>query len=94
MAISGTYLCGRVAYEIDQLDTPIEHCHCKTCRKAQASAYATTAGVLRNHFRVTRGQDLLRAYESSPGKLRRFCSNCGTHVYADRPAQPHIILSF
>lgn len=31
-------------------------------------------------------------YESSPGKLRRFCSVCGTHLLAERPTQPHVIL--
>ena len=92
VAVRGSCLCGQVAYEGDQLDTPIEHCQCKTCRKAQASAYATTAGVLRHHFRITRGEERLQAYESSPGKLRWFCNICGTHVLADRPAQPHIIL--
>lgn len=92
MTMIGSCLCGQVVYEIDQLDTPIEHCHCKNCRKAQASAYATTAGVLRQHFRITQGEERLQAYESSPGKLRKFCSCCGIHVFADRPAQPHNIL--
>lgn len=92
MAVNGACLCGQVSYEIDQLDMPVEHCHCKTCRKAHASAYTTTAGVLRGHFRINRGAELLRAFESSPGKLRKFCSNCGTHLFAERPDQPHIIL--
>ena len=47
---------------------------------------------MRAHFRWTAGEDKLRAYESSPGKLRRFCSECGTHLIAERPAQPHVIL--
>jgi ADP-ribosyl-[dinitrogen reductase] hydrolase len=63
-----------------------------TCRKAHAAAYASTAGVLREHFRWTSGEDRLAAYESSPGKLRYFCSVCGTHLLAERPAQPHVIL--
>jgi hypothetical protein len=71
---------------------PIGHCHCVTCRKAHASAFTTTAGVRRDHFRWAKGEDKLRAYESSPGKLRRFCSQCGTHLIAERPAQPFVIL--
>lgn len=92
MAFKGSCLCRQVTYEIDQLDMPVEHCHCLTCQKAHASPYTTTAGVLRSHFRITRGEGLLRSYESSPGKLRRFCGTCGTHIFADRPAQPHVIL--
>ncbi|QIB32801.1 GFA family protein [Ancylobacter pratisalsi] len=92
MPFKGSCLCGRVEYEIRQLDMPIGHFHCATCRKAHASAYTTTAGVLRSHFKITRGTDDLNGFESSPGKFRRFCRHCGTHVFAERPAQPHIIL--
>ena len=88
----GSCLCGSVHYAIDRLDLPITHCHCVTCRKAHASAYATTAGVLRSHFRWLEGADSLRAFESSPGKIRWFCGTCGTHLIADRPAQPHVLV--
>jgi len=92
MAYKGSCLCGTVRYEVDQLDMPIGHCHCATCRKAHAAAFTTTAGVLREHFRWAAGEDKLSAYESSPGKLRRFCSICGTHLLAERSVQPHVVL--
>jgi len=88
----GSCLCGAIEYEVDQLDMPIGHCHCRTCQKAQAAPFATTAGVLREHFRWFKGEGRLQAFESSPGKLRHFCSVCGTHLIAERPAQPHVIL--
>jgi ADP-ribosyl-[dinitrogen reductase] hydrolase len=91
MSFKGTCLCRGVQYAVDRLDM-LEHCHCRTCRKAHASAYATTAGVLREHFRWIAGEQILGVYESSPGKLRRFCSRCGTHVVDERPAQPHVFL--
>ena len=90
--MKGSCLCGAVEYEIDQLDMPIAHCHCRTCRKAQAAAFASTASVKREHFRWLKGKEKLTAFESSPGKLRLFCSVCGSHVVAERPAQPHVIL--
>jgi ADP-ribosyl-[dinitrogen reductase] hydrolase len=92
MSYRGSCLCGAVRYEVDRLDMPIGHCHCTTCRKAHAAAFATTAGVMRAHFRWLAGEDKTTAYESSPGKLRRFCSICGTQIVAERPAQPHVIL--
>jgi ADP-ribosyl-[dinitrogen reductase] hydrolase len=48
--------------------------------------------VPRDKFRFLGGEDKLRSFESSPGKLRRFCSVCGSHVLAERPAEPHVIL--
>lgn len=90
--MKGSCLCGAVAYEIDGLDMPIAHCHCRTCRKAHAAGFTTTAGVNRDHFRWLRGEDKLTAFESSGGKFRHFCSRCGTHLVAERPGQPHVIL--
>jgi ADP-ribosyl-[dinitrogen reductase] hydrolase len=92
MSLKGSCLCGAVRYEVDRLDMPIAHCHWRTCRKAHASAYATTAGVIREHFGWTEGKKKLRTYESSPGKLRRFCCECGTHLMAERAEQPKVIL--
>lgn len=79
-------MCGAVRYEVDQLDMPVAHCHCATCRKAHAAACASTAGVMHGHFRWTAGEEKLSAYGSSPGKLRRFRSLYGTHLLAERPA--------
>lgn len=90
--MKGSCLCGAIEYEIDQLDMPISHCHCRTCRKAHAAAFSSTAGVMREHFRWLKGQEKLSAFESSPGKLRYFCSVCASHLMAERPAQPHVIV--
>lgn len=91
-AIKGSCLCGAIAYEVDGLDMPIAHCHCLTCQKAHAAAFASTAGVLREHFRWVRGQEKLSRFESSPGKFRFFCSACGSHLIAERPSQAHVIV--
>ncbi len=90
--MQGSCLCGTIRYEIDQLDAPITHCHCLTCQKAHAAAFASTAGVLRQHFRWLAGQQALGSYESSPGKLRHFCTRCCSQLVAERTAQPHVIV--
>ena len=90
--MKGSCLCGGVEYEVSTLDMPIIFCHCKTCQKAHAAPFAPSAGVLRENFRWLRGEDKLSSFESSPGKVRHFCSVCGTHLVAERPHQPHVIL--
>jgi hypothetical protein len=90
--MKGSCLCGRIAYEVDRLDGPIGHCHCKTCRKAHAAAFATTARVNREHFRWLRGEEHLGAFESTPGKLRRFCTQCGSHLMAEWLDKPQVIV--
>ncbi|MDP9457923.1 MAG: GFA family protein [Actinomycetota bacterium] len=88
----GSCSCGAVMYEVDRLDMPILHCHCVTCRKTHSAPFAPTAGVGREHFRWLAGEDKLSSYESSPRKLRRFCSKCGSHLVAERASQPHVVL--
>ncbi|MBI6565448.1 GFA family protein [Pseudomonas synxantha] len=90
--MKGSCACGAVGYEIDSIDTPISHCHCNTCRKTHAAAYVSTAGVLREHFKWTQGLDALRAFESSPGKIRHFCSHCGSHLAAERNGSAAMIV--
>ena len=34
----------------------------------------------------------MRAFESSPGKLRHFCGACGTHLVAEKAGQSQLIL--
>ena len=85
-------MCKGVRYQVDSLDMPISHCHCESCRKAHAAAFVATAGVMREHFRWTQGEELLSSFESSPGKFRHFCSRCGSHLIAERGHQPHVIV--
>src|SRR5262245_3025026 len=90
--MQGSCLCGQVGYEVSRLDSPIEHCSCRSCRKAQAAAFHTAASVKHAHFKWLRGTEHLNAYESSPGKLRYFCGNCGTQLIAQRTGRDEVIL--
>jgi hypothetical protein len=92
MMLKGSCLSGSVAYEVDVPIGPIAHCHCKTCRKAHGSAFSSVTSVPRERFSWTRGEDLLNAFESSPGKFRRFCSKRGSQIIAERVNQPTVIL--
>lgn len=89
--INGSCLCGKVTYEISGTVGEIVHCHCNTCRKAHGSAFSSVAAVQTCAFTLL-GEDNLNAYESSVGKYRYFCSNCGSQVYAKREGSSHIIL--
>jgi ADP-ribosyl-[dinitrogen reductase] hydrolase len=91
-AMKGSCLCGAVQYEIDQLDMPILHCHCQSCRKAHSATFAPTAGVFHEHFRWIAGKEKLTPYESSPGKTRYFCSVCGSQIIAQRDGRPNVLL--
>lgn len=90
--MKGSCLCGKVVYEVDALETPITHCSCQTCRKAHSAAFNTGAGVLAEKFRWLSGEEKLSAFESSPGKKRYFCSECGTQLVAIKQGAPYYVL--
>ena len=56
------------------------HCYCASCRSTHAAGVVTWIGFRRAQVRYAKGEDLLRAYESSRGTVRRFCSACGTRM--------------
>jgi hypothetical protein len=91
-AVKGSCLCGAVAYEVTALAGPIVNCSCRTCRKAHAAPFASTARVDRAAFRWTKGQDRGSAFSSTPGKLRHFCPACGSHLMAEWQDEPRVII--
>jgi len=87
----GSCLCGAVRYEIGGELAPIQICHCEDCRKAQGSAFAANMPVPTQRFRLVSGEARLRAYESSPGKERVFCSVCGSPIFSRSAAHPGVV---
>ncbi len=87
----GSCLCGSLTYRIHQPLSDFGYCHCRSCRKASGSAHGANAGVARAAFELSDPQHTLREFESSAGKLRAFCSNCGSPLYAYLAANPEII---
>lgn len=90
--LRGSCLCGAITYESGELIAPIVNCHCETCRKAHGAAFSSVGRVKRSEFRWTSGAEKLRHFESSPGKLRHFCAECGSHLMAERIDQSAVLL--
>ncbi len=90
----GGCLCGAVRFRYEgrlggDLGT-VTLCHCAQCRRVSgygvAAAPAEAAAL-----EITAGEALIRDFESSPGKLRAFCSLCGTGLYSRRTARPETL---
>jgi hypothetical protein len=89
--ITGGCLCGgvrftytgRLAGELGLVTV----CHCNQCRRASGYVVgvvpAETSGLT-----ITQGSELIRDYESSPGKLRCSCSVCGSPLWSRRVSLP------
>lgn len=74
----GGCLCGRVRYEVEGPPKRVSHCHCTTCRRANAAAFATGAAFDPAKFRFTKGEP--KIYASSDVAERSFCPDCGSQL--------------
>ena len=87
----GSCLCGAVRFAVEGDLPPIQFCHCGDCRKAQGSAFGANIPLLAKDFRLLSGEADLQAYESSPGKQRVFCRNCGSPLFSRLTAKPEAL---
>ncbi len=89
--IKGGCQCGKVTYQADSPISDLSHCHCSMCRKLHGAAFATFAGVARDGFRWSAGEDVLGTYASSDKIDRLFCSNCGSQLVVSYTPEPDLV---
>lgn len=83
--VRGHCYCGSVAFEVSipKGSAPIysTYCHCDSCRRAHAAPLYHVVCLEESMFRITRGDDLLKAFTRPGNQLDRiFCSVCGSKV--------------
>ena len=87
----GGCLCGSVRYRLTGPLSDIQLCHCSQCRKAQGSAFAANIPVSEAELSFQSGEESLVLFESSPGKTRAFCGQCGSPVFSRTTAKPGVV---
>ena len=90
--LTGSCLCGDIAFVVDGPVETVGHCHCSMCRKSHGSAFATFATVSTDDFRWLRGEERVVTYQSSPQRSRRFCARCGSVVLVDGDAEQDVLV--
>lgn len=88
---TGRCLCGGVRFAVKETLQPIQLCHCAECRKAQGTPFASNIPVSADGFDLQSGAELLKHFESSPGKQRTFCGRCGSPIYSRRASMPGVL---
>ena len=92
MTTSGGCLCGRVRYETTAPPLTTRLCWCRVCQyiatgNAAVSVCFPTAGM--SISGDTR--DFISIADSGNIMHRRFCPICGTHLFSEAEARPHLI---
>lgn len=78
-ALSGSCLCGAVAFEIDATPTKVVNCHCSRCRLTRGAPHATNVFAARDQLRWTRGEDQVQTFKVADARFftTSFCATCG-----------------
>jgi hypothetical protein len=77
--ITGSCLCGAVAFEIEGPLRNVIACHCNQCRK-QTGSYMSATAAKDEAIHFTR-KDGLKWYRSSETASRGFCGVCGSSLF-------------
>ena len=88
---TGSCLCGAVAYEVRGEFGPAAFCHCRRCRKASGSAFASNISVNVRDFAFVRGDEHLKTCSTSECVHRYFCGTCGSPLLSRRDSMPAIV---
>ncbi|MFT4562795.1 MAG: hypothetical protein ACI9BW_002542 [Gammaproteobacteria bacterium] len=89
--INGSCLCGKVVYEVTGTGDSMYYCHCRMCRKASGSSFATNMLMKESDLTIKSGENYIKGFNSSPGETRYFCSECGSPIYGKAEAREGLV---
>ena len=94
MAISGSCLCGGVAFEMTGRPLRVNHCHCSRCRKVRGTGHATNLLAPLASVRFVRGEDLVVSYQPPDARFftHAFCRVCGSSMPRIDPSRDLAII--
>lgn len=90
--ITGQCLCGSVRFTSTEPPLAARVCWCRLCQRLGAGGGTVNAAFRREAVTIA---GVLRDYPSTADSgnrmHRRFCPECGTHLFSEAEARPHLI---
>jgi len=92
MTVTGRCLCGAIRWESSAPPIVTRVCWCRDCQYLGAGSGTVNACFRTAEFTVT-GQttDYSSVADSGNQMHRRFCRSCGTPLFSEAEARPHLI---
>ena len=85
---SGRCQCGAVHYRITAEPAAVRICWCRDCQRLSANGTANALVPTASLEISGATAEFTYTAESGNRMLRRFCSHCGTHLFANSSARP------
>lgn len=90
--ITGGCLCGQVRYESRAGPIAARMCWCRFCQYIAAGNAAVSAAFLTAEMTISgETRDYESVADSGNRMHRRFCPNCGVHLFSEAEARPHLV---
>lgn len=81
-----------VRYRYKGEPAEVHYCLCTDCTDTCGGAVALIAVVPRDKFKVTKGKKKIANFDTKPTCHRRFCKECGCHMFLYVDAFPDYVL--
>ena len=81
----GSCFCGEVQFTVSGEPAGMGYCHCESCRRWSAGPVNAFTLWHPDAVRVTRGADRIGSYNKTPHSHRKWCRNCGGHIFTEHP---------
>jgi hypothetical protein len=94
---NGSCLCESVKYTLRGLPWLSYLCHCRTCQRANGSAFNANCFFPRHQLSVVQGKDKVSVYpfgKTGSGSIqhRYFCAICGSPLYILPENKPEVVV--
>jgi len=86
--VEGGCLCGAVRFIATREPINVSWCHCQSCRRHSGAPVSVFVAFRHDAYAVTKGE--ITKFSSSPGRLRGFCTRCGSTLTCEGESSPEI----
>ena len=85
-AHDGACFCGAVGIRVQGAPVAMGYCHCESCRRWSAAPVNAFTLWPPDAVTVTRGADRIGSFAKTPNSHRKWCKDCGGHLFTVHPA--------
>jgi hypothetical protein len=85
LPLTGGCGCGAVRFEVTAPLEGANYCHCTRCQRRTGTAASANAKPAPGSFRITQGEEHLRAWRPDNGFEKVFCGECGSALFSRDP---------
>ncbi|RRJ82263.1 GFA family protein [Aestuariirhabdus litorea] len=82
---SGSCFCGAVQFTVTGEPAGMGYCHCESCRHWSASPVNAFTLWKPEQVQVQQGADNIGTFNKTPNSYRKWCQQCGGHIFTEHP---------